>query len=217
MARSSAALPEEPGKPEERVSTLDGADIEAATAVLLASHGDYPAFRSLWPRPGSRRRALLPFLRAGVADAAAFRASSVAWSDTAAVAVALWLPPGAFPWSPRRKRATPALLRTAVAAPRSFPRFTRIGSSAERSHPQEPHWYLETLGVHPATQRRGWGQRILTPRLQQADDDGVPCYVETSDTANVPFYRLLGFEVTAAELRHLPGGPAYVGMWRRPR
>ncbi|RBY77605.1 GNAT family N-acetyltransferase [Geodermatophilus sp. TF02-6] len=200
-----------------RVGPLGPADVDAAVAVLAASHADYPAFRHVWPRPQVRARALRPFLRASVADAAALSASTVGRDRDGVLAVALWLPPGAFPWSTARKlRAAPALLRTALAAPRSAPAFARIGSSAERTHPGEPSWYLETLGVHPRAQRQGWGQRVLRPGLERADREGRACYVETSDPANERFYRSLGFEVVAPRLEHLPGGPPYLGLRRPP-
>lgn len=202
----------------EVVSVLEPRDIDAATAVLLASHADYPAFAAVWPDPATRRRALRPFLRSSVADAAALSASTIGWADGRAVAVALWLPPGDFPWSTGRKlRALPALLRSAFAAPRSFPGFVAIGAAAERAHPGEPHWYLESLGVHPRAQRHGWGRRVTRPGLERADDAGLTCYVETSDPANVPFYGRLGFQVTAPRLEHLPHGPPYAGLVRRPR
>jgi len=200
------------------VSQLVRADVVAATAVLSASHADYPAFAHVWPDPAVRRRALRPFLRASVADAAALGDSSVGREGDRVVAVALWLGPGAFPWSPARKaRATGAFLRTALAAPRAFPAFARIGAAAERSHPDAVHWYLESLGVHPAAQGRGWGRRVLEPGLDRADAQGVACYVETSDPGNEAFYRRLGFELTAPRLEHLPGGPPYLGMTRPPR
>ena len=200
------------------VSALRPDHTDEAAAVLLASHAQYPAFVALWPDEATRRRALLPFLRASVAGAVALSAGTLGRAQGRPVAVALWQPPGAFPWSPPRKlRAFPALLRTALASPRAFRRFARLGASAEREHPQDPHWYLEALGVHPSAQGQGWARRALEPGLRRADDAGLGCYVETSDGGNVPFYRRLGFEVIAPRLDHLRGGPAYTGMWRSPR
>lgn len=201
-----------------RFEPLRRADSRAAGDLLAASHAEYPAFRHVYPAPGVRRRALVPFMTVSAADAAAFDASTAAWGRHGLVGVALWLPPGAFPWSIRRKlRATPGLLRTALAAPRSFPAFSRIGAAAEKVHPREPHWYLEALGVHPAGQGRGVGGRLMSMGLQRADADGLPCYLETSDPNNEGFYRQFGFEVVQPHLQHLAGGPAYLGMRRAPR
>ena len=197
------------------VRSLTAADVAAVTGLLVRSHADYPAFRAVWPDRRTRIRALTPFTRATVADAAALGASWVATEGGEVRAAALWLAPGAFPWSARRKvRATPSLLRTALAAPTAFPRFAGIGTAAERMHPSWPHWYLETLGVEPAAHGRGWGRRVLRPAFERADAEALPCYVETSDPANAGFYRRLGFEVVAPRLEHLRGGPPYLGMLR---
>jgi len=200
-----------------RLETLRPADARAAGRLLSASHGDYPAFRHLYPDPEVRRRALVPFLTASAADAVRFGASTAAWDRGAIVGVALWLPPGGFPWSMRRKlRATSALLRTALAAPRSFPAFAHVGAAAEKVHPREPHWYLEALGVHPRCHGRGVGTALMAGGLARADADRLPCYLETSDPANEPFYRRLGFEVVAPHLEHVTGGPPYLGLRREP-
>lgn len=203
---------------ERLVRTLRRGDTAAAGELLAASHARYPAFVHLWPDPAVRRSALTPFLRAAARDASGLRASDMGTDAQGIVAVALWLPPGRFPWSPiRQARALPALLRTAMAAPRVAASFARLGAAAARTAPGEPHWYLEALGVHPRAQRRGWGQGVIGPGLQRADADGLPCYVETSDTANVDFYHHFGFEVVAPTLNHLPHGPAYTGLRRTPR
>jgi ribosomal protein S18 acetylase RimI-like enzyme len=199
------------------VRPLAADDITEVTGLLVRSHADYPAFRAVWPDRRTRIRALAPFTRATVADAAAVGTGSVAGERGRILAAALWLPAGGFPWSLRRKlRATPTLLRCALAAPRSFPRFAAIGAAAERGHPSGPHWYLETLGVEPAEHGRGWGRQVLRPGLDRADADGLPCYVETSDPANEAFYRRQGFALVAPRLEHLPGGPPYLGMLRPP-
>ena len=200
------------------VSPLTPPDAAGATDVLAASHADYPAFAHVWPDPVVRRRALRPFLRASVVDAAGLGGSTVGREGDRIVAVALWLGPGAFPWSVARKmRATGAFLATALAAPRAFPTFARIGAAAERTHPRDDHWYLQTLGVRPGAQGRGWGSRVLQPGLERADAEGVACYVETSDPANEAFYRRLGFDLTTPRPGHLPGGPGYLGMTRPAR
>ena len=201
-----------------RIDILRRADARAAGLLLSVSHGEYPAFRHVFPAADVRRRALIPFMTASAADAAAFGVSTVARDSRGLVGVALWLPPGAFPWSIRRKvRATPALLRTALSAPRSFPAFAGIGAAAEKVHPPEPHWYLEALGVHPRGQGRGVGTSLMAEGLRRADASGLPCYLETSDPANEMFYRRLGFEVVERHLEHIAGGPPYLGMRRPPR
>ncbi|MGI8537216.1 MAG: hypothetical protein ACR2K2_12120 [Mycobacteriales bacterium] len=90
------------------VQPLVRGDARAAGALLAASHADYPAFAHVFPRPAQRHQVLVPFLTATAADAIAFGVCTGARDDEGLLGVALWLPPGTFPWSLRRKlRATP--------------------------------------------------------------------------------------------------------------
>ncbi len=151
-------------------------------------------------------------------DAIPFRAVYAAMDGPTVLAVAVWLPPGSFPWSARRKfRATPAFIRVLAADPSAFARFSRYGANAENAHPDGPHWYLEVLGVRPDHQRKGLGARLIQPVLERADRDGVDCLLETSDRAKVPYYERFGFEVVDDQLQLVPDGPAHVSMRRATR
>jgi ribosomal protein S18 acetylase RimI-like enzyme len=188
-----------------------------AADTLVASHANYPAFRHIFPDPRSRIRALRPFFAATVRDAIPFGGVYAETDTDAMAAVAVWLPPGAFPWTvARQARATPTLMRTMIAAPRSFPTFARLGSNAARAHPVEPHWYLVVLGVHPDHQGHGHGSRLVVAGLHHADRDNTACYLETSDPANVAFYQRFGFTVVDHALHLVPNGPTHVAMHRPP-
>jgi ribosomal protein S18 acetylase RimI-like enzyme len=200
-----------------RVKQLEPSDAGVAGVVLAASHHNYPAFRLQFPDPRVRHRVLLPFQTAAARDVAIYGSLLGAYVDDHLVGVALWQPPGRFPLSPSRKaRMTPALLRAALAAPRAFPRFARSGAALERTFPDEPVWYLETLGIHPNAQRRGVGSALLADGLAIVDADHVACHLHTSDEANLAYYRRWGFELTFPAFPAGPGGPTYYGM-TRPR
>ena len=110
----------------------------------------------------------------------------------------------------------PDLLRVLAAYPMHFRRFTRYGSNTDRAHPRDPHWYLEVLGVRPEAQRSGLGSRLIRPVLERADRERLPCYLETSDPANVPYYERFDFEVVDDALQLVPDGPTHVSMRREP-
>ena len=213
-----------------------------AADVLVDSHRNYPAFRHVFPDPRRRLKALRPFFAATLRDAIPFGSvytdagCGYAGTDAGAVhlgadagavhpgadaggmaAVAVWLPPGAFPWTGvRQARAAPTLVRTMIAAPRSFPAFMRLGANATRAHPTEPHWYLVVLGVRPSHQGHGHGSRLVAAGLHHADRDGTACYLETSDPTNVAFYQRFGFTVVDHALSLVPGGPTHIAMRRPP-
>ena len=190
----------------------------AAAEAFVASHGDYPAFRSVFPDPVRRRRALLPFFTATVGDAVRFGTVYAALDGATVMGAAVWLPPGAFPWSVRRQAGTaPAFARALAAYPSKFPAFMRYGMAAQRAHPTGEHWYLVALGVRPEAQGAGIGRRLLTPVLDRADEDGVACHLETSDRSNIGFYERIGFRIVDDDLELVKGGPSHVSMRREPR
>lgn len=197
------------------VRRLVVAEVAEATDVLLDSHANYPAFVHVFPDSQIRRRALRPFFAATIRDTLRHGIVDAIDHDGHLVAIAAWLPPGTFPWSPMRKlRATPALIATMLAAPRSFAAFSRIGSNAERVHPRQPHWYLIILGVRHNDHRHGHGGLLLRQGLARADRDDIDCYLETSDRANVSYYQRFDFTVTDPALTFIPDGQPYTGMTR---
>jgi ribosomal protein S18 acetylase RimI-like enzyme len=86
----------------------------------------------------------------------------------------------------------------------------------ESFHPAEPHWYLQTLGTHPDSQRRGLGRAVCAAALEWIDAAAAPAFVDTSTAANVPLYESLGFAVVG-EWDMPDGGPHGWAMWRTAR
>jgi ribosomal protein S18 acetylase RimI-like enzyme len=205
------------GPPADEVAVLRPGQHRAAAAAVCAGHADYPTFRRVFPDPRRRARALRAFFSATVRDAIPLGSALATWRGPTVAAAAVWLPPGAFPWSIRRKlAATPALVRVLLADPRAFPIFVGYGANVERAHPAEPHWYLEFLSVRPEYQRHGLGSRLVRAGLERADREGLPCYLETADPANVAYYRRFSFEVVDAALEAIPGGGPTLTTMRRP-
>lgn len=77
-------------------------------------------------------------------------------------------------------------------------------------------WYLSILAVAPEAQNQGIGARLLAPTLQQADDAGRACYIETFVARNMSFYERLGFVEVA---RHFEPTTQvdYMIMLRQPK
>ena len=114
--------------------------------------------------------------------------------------VACWLPPG---------HSSPTLigmLRTRLLTEplkfgwAGFCRFTDMVAYTEKIHKRAvpgPDWYLWGLGVEPSEQGKGIGGALMRPILARADRDGLPCYLETQNQRNLPFYERHGFEVVS--------------------
>ncbi len=80
-------------------------------------------------------------------------------------------------------------------------------------HPDEPHFYLEYLGVEPDCQGKGYGSLILKHLASRADELGVGCYLENANPLNVPFYQRAGFQIVNE--MEVIGIHAWF-MWRPP-
>lgn len=198
-----------------QVTRLSPRQAVEAGMVIAASHADYPGFRHVFPNDEVRHRALGPFMVATARDAAAHGHGLIAESS-GVVGVALWMPPGTFPLSSARKvRMAPALIRMTLIVGGAMRRFAQVGSALERAHPPEPSWYLQAIGVRPRVQRQGAGSRLMAAGIALADRDRLPCYLQTSDPANVKYYERFGFELIQPAIATYPGGPTYLGM-RRP-
>lgn len=106
------------------------------------------------------------------------------------------------------------------------PRFAELAGDRAQAHatadaalhpyrPDEPVWFLGTVGVDPARRGGGLGRAVLEPGLAAAERAGVGAFLETSTAENVRFYEHLGFRVTA-EVDIPDGGPTTWCMLRQP-
>ncbi len=67
----------------------------------------------------------------------------------------------------------------------------------QAQRPPGPHYYLQLLGVDPASQGQGRGDRLLGELTRRCDLEGVPAYLETSREDNAAYYARHGFRVVA--------------------
>jgi GNAT superfamily N-acetyltransferase len=195
---------------------LKGTHIASAATVAARAFADDPMFTYIFPDTALRPKLLHRFMSAGLRYGVLFGEVSTT-TDTAGSA--LWLLPNQTDITPAR------MLRSGMAALpitiglSAFRRFLNLVSYGDQVHSQivrEPHWYLLNLAVEPARQWHGIGSALIAPVLARADRDGQPCYLETNNPSNLPFYTKHGFVV--AHTGQVPNnGPAFWGMLRKPR
>lgn len=94
--------------------------------------------------------------------------------------------------------------------------FIRHLESVHRSAVDQPHWYLMLLGVDPDVQGHGLGSSLLGPVLARCDDEAMPCYVETAQLKNLPFYRKHGFKDLSEQVEP-QSGLRFWNFVREPR
>jgi ribosomal protein S18 acetylase RimI-like enzyme len=193
------------GMPTVRRATDDDVSRLARTATL--AFADDPVMR--WFFPGDDYDELQPQMLRYMA--ARWRATDTLWCTDDGVALAGWVPPG----RPEVDVARPVMEHPAWR----LARLAAIRDALDANTPAEPHWYLNLLATHPDWQRQGLGAALMAAVFADADDTGLPCYLETETTANVAYYGHHGFEVRTEWDLHADGeaGPHMWGMLRAAR
>ncbi|MGH6655432.1 MAG: GNAT family N-acetyltransferase [Actinocrinis sp.] len=185
--------------------------VRLAAQLARASEQD-PVVDWLLPRrTGRRERLRLLFRGTARSELLDLGGIDVACDGSRLAGGALWFPPGT--WPPpigRRLRSVPYQLR---ALGTHVLRGQRLAEAGARVHPPEPHWFLLTVGVDPLYQGLGIGAKLLRNRLDQADREREPVYLECGNPANLPLYEHFGFTL-ADPVPLPPGAPDVVGMWR---
>nr|WP_244515297.1 GNAT family N-acetyltransferase [Actinopolyspora xinjiangensis] len=185
------------------------ADVGAAVRTLGRAFADYPWTRHTIAADGHQRR-LEAFQELFVARIGLEHGRGWVTDDCAAVSV----------WT------TPDSTEVGSVFAELAPRFAELAGDrapfaeeAERVvspyRPQEPVWFLGTVGVDPERQGNGLGSAVIRPGLAEADRVGAAAFLETSLEGNVRFYQRLGFVVTA-DVRLPSGGPRTWFMTRPP-
>src|SRR5579864_4512217 len=170
---------------------------QASNVLSRAFHQD-PLLRLLIPDDQKRARLLPSFYSIVVRYCLSYGEGYIMPAQDG---VACWLRPG---------DTTPGLGRLVLKGIRGAPvgiglrglhRFMDVARYTEEVHSRctpGRHWYLWAVGVEPTNQGRGIGGRLLQPVLAKASAEGVPCYLETMNEANLPFYEKYGFSVVNA-------------------
>lgn len=100
---------------------------------------------------------------------------------------------------------------------KGFSNFMTMADFTDKEHQKAApfdHYYLFGMGVLPDRQGKGIGKKLMSKALEIVDKDQMPCYLETQNKDNVPFYKSFGFEVVSDQ--QLPaGGLQNWGMLRQ--
>jgi len=176
-----------------------------AARMLARAFLEDPAYTLILPDRAERERALQRLFGAVVGYSLAY---GLVHTTPDVEGAACWLSPGNTEVTLWR------VLRTGLGLQRAVARFPAQARSEflaalaymDEIHKREapgPHWYLWALGVEPARQGQGIGNRLIAPVLAQADREGGPCYLETETEGNVAFYQKRGFHIVSDGL--VPG------------
>ena len=183
--------------PAEQVVRLMPEQNDLAAKVLTDAFMDDPMYKAIFPVPERREKAYSAMWSGLLQYSQKY---GEVYTTPEVKGVASWLSPG------NTEVTFIGQILTGFALYRAIMKF----SAEERTHimhamdfvdvehkrlVHEPHWYLWALGVSPDHQGKGIGGRLIGPVMAQADNEGVPCYLEVGTETNVAFYEKRGFMV----------------------
>jgi GNAT superfamily N-acetyltransferase len=162
------------------------ADLDGLTDTLTAAFAADPLWN--WALP--EREKLAAFWRFLIASALRYPCT---WTLDGYAAASVWIPPGGIELTADEQERVESLFED-LAGPRS-PDVLELLERFEAAHPAgPPHYYLSLLGTHPDHRGQGLGMRLLAENLRAMDAEGVPAYLESTNSANDGRYASLGFE-----------------------
>lgn len=203
--------------PQPEIRALSKQDIPEGTAVLVASMKNNPNWQILFPDKASRRKAIKVLMQILLNDSVPFGKTYGAFINNKLAGVIVWHPPGTYELTFSRKlKAMPYLFKMMFIIPKHFGNFARFGEKLNKLHPQEPHWYLDAIGIAPEFQRHGLGSKLMNTVLSEIDDKKEDAYLETEIEPNVQWYsKKFRFEVFDEKVQVLPNGLYFYKMLRR--
>jgi len=193
-----------------RVRRAEERDRAAAVDTLVRAFAEDPMIRFLAPDDAACARVAAAFFGC-LFDLRVDGGGEVRVTDDVSAA-SLWNPPGGNRHGSEHVEAvwSKHVLPQLDAEERE--RMDEFDVALSSIHPEEPHWYLGVVGVHPDRQGEGLGSAVIRAILDDPMAVGTPAYLVTATERNVPVYEHLGFAVCAET--DLPNGPHLWGMWR---
>ena len=174
---------------------LNISDVEAAAQVITRSFMEDPLISFVLPFKVTRQKTLLKFFRAygemSIKNGRGFGAGDPLQG------VAYWKFPEQKSMSISVKSLGKFLPLLFTLYPIGTFRARKITEQIDllnAKHADEPHFYLDNLGVTPSAQGRGLSSKLIRPFLSMADEQKVIAYTDTVTESNVPFYEHFGFE-----------------------
>jgi len=217
MTGSHAAVLERPAQSTGRpvlVRPATPGDVKALADVLARAFYDDPPLMWLLPDPAKRLgRVTRMFATIIGIESLRYGGVDVVCDGEKVLGGAIWMPPGRRRAGFRQQiRAVPHHVLALAAA---LGRAARYGRALEGSHPKEPHWYLQAVGIDPAWQGMGLASLLLRSRLDRCDRDGQPAYLEAGKPDGASMYEHFGFR-RIGNLGMPAGVPPMTAMWRAP-
>jgi GNAT superfamily N-acetyltransferase len=180
----------------------------AAPAIEVSAHAfqEYPLLTYYYPDPSQRRKINRYFC--SLSFYYGIRFGEVYAPSPNLEGIAVWLLSKYYPmgiWNLLRAVPLPDLFGFAVSGAMKMNAMGRYVDEVHHRLAPFNHWYLLLLGVDPQFQGMGYASRLVRPMLSRADQEKLPCYLETNDPKDVTIYQHFGFKIIEEDtIPHTP-------------
>jgi ribosomal protein S18 acetylase RimI-like enzyme len=115
------------------------------------------------------------------------------------VGAELITPPEPKDWTPKLNEMYESFKW--YVGPVATERLEKFSELVKAHKPQEPHYFLSTIGVHPSVQGKGHARALVEAlhKMSVAHPESTGVYLDTSNPVNVPKYEHLGYRTIATE------------------
>ena len=192
---------------------LKSSEINRASEILARAFNEDPMFRYLMPEVEQARvKTLKWFFQMGLRNC---QKHNHIYTTSDLQGVAAWIPPGKSEMNIWQTVSMLFALFRKFGWRRLGRCWSLFSTLIERENYEmtESYWTLSLLGVAPTHQRQGIGSLLLQPVLEQADREGLPCYLATFTEQAIAFYQKHGFVVLWQG--ELSGGSPYIWTMKR--
>jgi GNAT superfamily N-acetyltransferase len=184
-------------------------EIPAVGELIAVAFNDLAANAYLVPPLSDRVRVMARFFTLLTGHAQEHGRVDVVPGGTGPIATAVW-------FDMTRETPGPADYETRIETLAGVyrPHFDALDEMFAKHHPQDPHWHLAFLAVHPDHQHGGLGGALMRRTHEELDRAGVPAYLEATNQDNIRLYRRHGYADMEPFEMLLPDGTPFYRMWR---
>jgi len=175
---------------------LNKSNAKPAVEVLVRAFQNYPLLQYYFPNDVEREKISLYFLSFAVFTGISY--GEVYATSPKLEGIAVWIPSTNYPvtfW--RLLRSVPLAVIFGFGR-HGGSKMRHIGEYMDTVHKRLTpfkHWFLQTIGIAPQFQGKGYAGKLLKPMLSRIYEEGLPCYLETLDEQNVSLYEHFGFKI----------------------
>jgi ribosomal protein S18 acetylase RimI-like enzyme len=178
----------------ENLVRLNKSQVEPAIEALKNAFKETHSMKHYLPKEVNREKAVRFFISIGIHTGIKY--GEVYATSSNYEGAAIWLSSDNLPISTWKMFRSVSLMAVLGFVRNGGLKMMRIGEYIEKAHKRlapSKHWYLQTIGVDPKFQGKGYAGRLIRPMLEKIDAQHLPCYLETFEEKNASIYERFGF------------------------